>query len=412
MMRDLYISTLFAVLLSTVAPLSAQNAGVPSLGGDATLYVFQDPEPWSGAKYSTPRSFGDRLYLVGGASISQTWMYDRELDSSNSGINSRIGLGVDLAPVHSLEFGATFNGLNNDRYNSVDASYLFNLSGYGERTEDILPFEIRLRGGVEYSFGGYEAAHILGGLRLMYNFSPTIGIFLEPGVSTCVYAGNGSYCEVGDVSSSVMLGLSMRIGGLINSSQQTMAKNRADWDSDRKTLLAIKSNMLYDIALIPNIEVEIAIRDRWSVGAQVMCGWWLKDDYSRCWQIQAADIEGRYWFGDRSKRRALTGWFAGVFASSGFYDFQLDDDSGMQGEFYVMTGVSGGYSMPIGRRLNLEFAAGVGYVVNDYQKYVVYESQYLVADGSQMRFQSVFPAKVEVSLGWLMFRGSKRGGDR
>lgn len=170
----------------------------------------------------------------------------------------------------------------------------------------------------------------------------------------------------------------------------------------QKTLLAIKSNLLYDVVLIPNIEIELPIKDNWSIEAQAMCGWWLMGNNSRCWQIQAADIEGRYWFTNRG--RALTGWFAGLFASAGFYDFQIQETEGLQGEFYVLTGVSGGYSMPIGKRLNLEFAAGVGYIVNNYQRYVIYEEEYLVADGDMMRFQSFFPAKLEISLGWLLFR--------
>ncbi len=180
-------------------------------------------------------------------------------------------------------------------------------------------------------------------------------------------------------------------------------------ESEKKPLFVIKTNLLYDIALTPNLKIEVPIGNRWSVGVQAMCGWWSKSDNSFVWQIQAADLEARYWFGDRTDKRVLSGWFAGAFASGGFYDFQFKDTHGLQGEFYVLTGVSGGYSMPIGRSMNLEFSAGVGYIVNNYQRYVVYEEEYLVADGPTMRYQSLFPAKVEVSLGWLLFRG---GGEK
>lgn len=375
-------------------------------------HLFQNPPQWNGSHYSTPRSILDELYVVGGASLSQVWRYDRELDSSVGGLNTRIGVGVNLAPIHAVELGFSSMDINQDeRHYSLDASYLFNLSAYGECTEDVLPFEILLRGGLEYSFADYSSAHIIGGLRLRYNITPSIGVFLEPSIGACLYSGNNSYYQRGDVTSSAMLGVSVHIGNIISSTSRMMNINSSYWRdynlSDRKTLLAIKSNMLYDISLIPNIEVEVPIFDKWSIGAQAMCGWWLKSDNSRCWQIQAADIEGRYWFGDRSKHRALTGWFAGVFASAGFYDFQLEDTNGIQGEFYVMTGVSGGYAIPIGRRMNLEFTGGIGYLVNDYQKYTVHASEYLVADGPQMRFKSVFPAKLEVSLGWLLFRGGE-----
>lgn len=401
--RHIAVIALMSLLMTT--PLAAQNPGTTPLERDAAEFTFQYPEAWSGSRYTTPHSLLDRLYVAGGASITQTWNNERELDSSDNQLGLRLGLGVRLAPVHSLEFGTSLSG--------IEASYLFNLSSYGERTEEILPFEFSLRGGVDYEFGTESSAHMFGGLRMRYNFTPTFSLYLEPGLGVCGYAAEGSGYVKGDVSASVQFGMGVNLGRMVMASRETMSSNRAYWDannlSDRRVLLTVKSNLLYDIALIPNIEFEIAIKERWSLGAQVLCGWWLKSDNSRCWQIQAADIEGRYWFGDRSRRRELTGWFAGLFASGGFYDFQIKETRGLQGEFYVLTGVSGGYSLPIGRRMNLELAAGVGYIVNNYQRYVVYEEEYLVADGDLMRFQSLFPAKVEVSLGWLLFGG---GNDR
>lgn len=398
-----------ALLIVSTTSLYSQKSGIQPLETSAMSHLYPKPERWSGAKYSSPRSLLDRVYFVGGANMSQTWKYNRELDSSDSGLGGRIGIGFNLAPVHSLEFGSSWNNLNRMiKYNSVDLSYLYNLSAYGERTEDMLPFELLLRIGGEYKFGDFNSAHVTGGLRLKYNVSPSIGVYLEPALGVCAYRGENSPYGFGDVTSSVSLGFSIYPGEVSYYSRRTMERNSTYWYandlSSRKILLSIKSNLLFDIAMIPNIEVEFAIYDKWSFGAQAMCGWWLRDDNSRCWQLQAADIEGRYWFGDRTKRRALTGWFTGIFASAGFYDFQVENTQGIQGDIYVMAGVSGGYSMAIGRRMNMEFTAGVGYIVNDYQKYTVYESEYLVVEGSKMRFQSVFPAKVEVSLGWVMFK--------
>ncbi len=412
MSRVLYI--IIGLLVFSTTVLYSQNDGVLPLETSAMDHLYPQPAKWSGSKYTISKSFVERFYILGGASLSQVWRYDRELDSSIGGYSGSIVAGLNLAPVHAVELGMSFNDINQEsESHSLNASYLFNLSSYAERTEDVLPFEVQLRGGAEYILGASPSAHIEGGLRLKYNILPSVAIFMEPGVGVCAYSGGGSIYQSGDITSSVMFGFSANIADLVSYSRRTMAVNSDYWSSnnlsDRKPLMSIKSNILYDAALIPNIELEVAIKDNWSVGAQVMCGWWLKSDNSRCWQLQAADVEGRYWFGDRSQRRALSGWFAGLFASAGFYDFQLEDTKGLQGEFYVMTGVSGGYSLPIGRRMNMEFALGVGYVVNDYQKYEVYENKYLVADGPLMRFQSIFPAKVEVSLGWLLFkRGSKR----
>ncbi|MFI3285627.1 MAG: DUF3575 domain-containing protein [Rikenellaceae bacterium] len=178
-------------------------------------------------------------------------------------------------------------------------------------------------------------------------------------------------------------------------------------DIDRKLLLAIKTNLLYDLAFTPNIEVEVPFGERWSVNGEFARGWWLKE-HTRCWQVQSAGIEGRYWFGDRSKRDQLTGWFAGLFANTGFCDFQFKDATGVQSDFYYIAGLSAGYSLPLSERFNMEFSAGAGYMVNEYQKYWVENNTTLIEDGPRMKMQSFLPAKVKVSLSWLIFRTKKK----
>ncbi len=407
---NIYRSLLVVAMLITAPCVVAQNSGTTPLVEDATQYLFQRPEPWSGARYSEERGFWRRFYLSGDIGLAQRWQYDTELDEGSKWRWAGIGAGYLLSPVHSLE--ASYSWLDISGQRSLSGSYLFNLSSYAERTEDVQRFEIYLRGGVDYGFGRYRSLDFVGGLRLKYNLSSALGFYLEPGVSICCYTGDNDYARLGDFGSSVRVGMSMNIGETVNSTERVMALNRLYWDSynlsQRKVLMMIKSNILFDIAMIPNIEVEFPISKRLSVEGQLMCGWWLKSDNSRCWQVQAADIEARYWFGARDKRRVMTGLFAGVFASGGFYDFQVKDTRGLQGEFYYLTGVSGGYSMALGRRLNLEFSAGVGYIVNNYQRYEVYEQKYLVADGPLMRYQSVLPAKVEVALGWVLFKRGER----
>lgn len=177
---------------------------------------------------------------------------------------------------------------------------------------------------------------------------------------------------------------------------------------ERKPLFALKTNLLYDLALTPNLELEVPIGRRWSVNAEFQRGWWLRRDNTFCWQIEAAGLEGRYWFGNRENRAVLTGWFAGVFTAGGFYDFQLKRNNGYQGEFYIMTGLSGGYATPIARNLNLEFSLGVGYIVTDYRHYCVIDDE-LIKQGSAMRFSSFVPAKAKVSLVWMINRKVKGG---
>ncbi|MDR1884388.1 MAG: DUF3575 domain-containing protein [Prevotella sp.] len=176
----------------------------------------------------------------------------------------------------------------------------------------------------------------------------------------------------------------------------------------RRSLFAVKTNMLYDLALTPNLEIEVPIGKRWSLNTEFQRGWWKRDD-TFCWQIEAAGLEGRYWFGERDKKRVLTGWFAGVFAGGGFYDFQFKRDEGYQGEFYVMTGLSGGYAKQIRRDWSLEFSFGTGYITMDYKHYRVTGHE-LIAQGPVMRYKAAFlPLKAKISLVCLLHRNKKGG---
>lgn len=178
--------------------------------------------------------------------------------------------------------------------------------------------------------------------------------------------------------------------------------------SVRKPLFALKTNLLYDAAMIPNLEIEIPIGKRWSINAEYQIAWWDKSDNSFCWRINAGGVEARYWFGDRNKHKQLNGWFAGVFVNGGTYDFQVKKDNGYQGDF-IVPGISGGYATPIARNLNLEFSLGVGYMISNYHHYDVI-SRELVDYGQTKQYRSIFPAKAKISLVWMINRNVKKGG--
>ncbi|MEF9986812.1 MAG: DUF3575 domain-containing protein [Bacteroidales bacterium] len=173
-------------------------------------------------------------------------------------------------------------------------------------------------------------------------------------------------------------------------------------------IFAIKTNLLYDAAITPNLELEIPIGKRWSINAEYQLAWWNKKDNSFCWHINAAGIETRYWFGNREKHKSLSGWFAGISVNGGTYDFQLKKDNGYQGNF-IIPGISGGYTTSIARNLNLEFSLGVGYMMSNYHHYNVISSE-LVDNGETKHYRNIFPTKAKVSLVWIINHNVKRGG--
>lgn len=174
---------------------------------------------------------------------------------------------------------------------------------------------------------------------------------------------------------------------------------------------ALKTNLLYDLLLTPSFEVEIPIGNRWSVAGEWIFPWWITKDNGNALQILSGQVEGRYWFGNRTNKPQLTGWFAGFYAGGGLYDLQWKNN-GYQGEFYIAAGASAGYAHTINKSgsLRMEYSLGLGYLNTEYRYYEgMQNNEYLVwqYDG---RYTWIGPTKAKVSLVWMIDwqRGGKR----
>lgn len=168
---------------------------------------------------------------------------------------------------------------------------------------------------------------------------------------------------------------------------------------ERVTVLAIKNNLLYDLALAPNLEIEVPLGQRWSLNTEYKCPWWLSHSRDFCYQLLSGGIEARCWLGNRRHRSRLTGHFIGLYAEGGVYDFQFGSD-GYHGKYYGAGGVSYGYTHPLGRNLALEFSLGMGYLTTEYRKYTPSGSDLIQTDSGHYNF--IGPTKAKVSLVWLI----------
>lgn len=176
-------------------------------------------------------------------------------------------------------------------------------------------------------------------------------------------------------------------------------KKKAKEHKEDNTVLALKNNLLYDLALAPNLEIEIPIGRRWSVNAEYKCPWWSMSSKEICYQLLSGGIESRFWLGDRRLRNRLTGHFVGVYAEGGIYDFQFKGD-GYQGKYYGAAGFSYGYSTQVSRHLAFEFSLGIGYLTTEYQKYTPYEESLVWM--SSGKYNLIGPTKAKISLVWLI----------
>ena len=179
--------------------------------------------------------------------------------------------------------------------------------------------------------------------------------------------------------------------------------SEAEGPVESKTVLAVKNNLLYDLALAPNLEVEIPVGKRWSLNAEYKCPWWLNSKHNFCYQLLSGGVEGRCWLGNRQKRNRLTGHFVGLYAEGGIYDFQWKGD-GYRGDYYGAAGVTYGYARQLARHLSLEFSFGIGYLTTEYKKYTPYEGDIVWTTSGRTTF--IGPTKEKVTLVWLITRGN------
>lgn len=190
---------------------------------------------------------------------------------------------------------------------------------------------------------------------------------------------------------------------------------------DTRTILALKTNLLYDAVSWVNFAIEVPIKERFSVLYYHQFPWWTwgKGNNEFCMRFLSIGAEGRWWFkpmprektAKRIKRDKLMGHFIGVYAESGKWDFERKRDICYQGEHWS-AGLSYGYAMPIGKRLNLELSASVGYASiphRGFEPAADYSELYHLPE-KDGRWHYIGPTKLQVSLVLPITVKVKKGG--
>ena len=175
---------------------------------------------------------------------------------------------------------------------------------------------------------------------------------------------------------------------------------------------ALKSNLLYDALLVPNLSLEASIGSGWTLGAGGMLAWWSKDAKHRYWRIYGGDLEIRKYFGTLAKSKPLQGHHLGIYGDFLTYDFEFGA-KGYQSKATYAAGIKYGYSHPIANRLNLDFALGIGYLHSNYKTYVPRDGCYVYQETKKRKWLG--PTQAEISLVWLLGKGNtnkKKGGKK
>lgn len=176
----------------------------------------------------------------------------------------------------------------------------------------------------------------------------------------------------------------------------------------RPFYMGLKTNLIYDAMALPNIGAEFYIGKNWTLTADWLYGWWDRDPSHRYWRAYGGWLGARKWFGSRADEKPLTGHHMGAFAGVITYDFEFGGTGIMGGlpgrtlwdRCNVICGIEYGYSLPIARRLNLDFSIALGYIGGKYYKYEPRDGWYEWQ--STHRLNWFGPTKAEISLVWLI----------
>lgn len=176
--------------------------------------------------------------------------------------------------------------------------------------------------------------------------------------------------------------------------------------------VALRTNMLYDALLMPNIGCEMYLGKSWSVAANWLYGWWKTDRRHWYWRAYGGDIAVRKWLGKAAEEKPLTGQHIGIYAQIFTYDFAWGGRGYMGGKpggtiwnkMNHAMGAEYGYSLPIARKLNIDFSLGMGYWGGIYHEYKP-RNHYYVWQATKERHW-IGPTKLEVSLVWLLGHGN------
>ncbi|MBD5201603.1 MAG: DUF3575 domain-containing protein [Bacteroidales bacterium] len=139
--------------------------------------------------------------------------------------------------------------------------------------------------------------------------------------------------------------------------------------------VGIKTNILYDAALSPNLGVEIGLAPRWTLDISGNVNAWTVDN--RKWKHWLVQPEARYWLCER-----FQGNFFGLHLLGGQYnvgnighlpDFLGSHFSNLKDHRYqgwgAGAGIAYGHAWVLGKHWNLEAEIGIGWIYTRYDVY-------------------------------------------
>lgn len=141
----------------------------------------------------------------------------------------------------------------------------------------------------------------------------------------------------------------------------------------------IKTNLISDVALSPNLGVEVGLKPHWSLDLTGQLNMWTIHEHK--WKHWLVQPEARYWFCEYFAKH-----FVGLHLIGGQYNFgNIDNDIHFLGSDFSRlkdhrfqgwaagAGIAYGYSFLLNRHLNLELEIGIGMIRTWYDEFECFD---------------------------------------
>lgn len=167
----------------------------------------------------------------------------------------------------------------------------------------------------------------------------------------------------------------------------------------------VRTNLLGDAILVPNIGGEITVGKNWSLGADFYLQWITNRDKDKFYQTYILDVDARYWWGKQHAKRRLSGWHFGPYGQAITWDME-NGHKGTQSRVFFWTFAVGGelgYNLPLGKkqRWGLDFNIGIGYLHTKYNVYYPGHNRKYYFDHRQCK-NFFGPTRLGISLNYFI----------
>ena len=162
--------------------------------------------------------------------------------------------------------------------------------------------------------------------------------------------------------------------------------------------LALETNLLYDLLLIPNIGVEVGVYENITVGISYHNIWLRNKARTRWYRTEGLEMDGRYYL--NKEGLPFKGHHVGIYAQMLTWDITFKKKGRLAERWSYGAGILYGYNMPIIEDLNLDLEIGLGYLGGKRHRYTPQDGHRVW--NSSKTHHWVGPTKIKVTAQWMI----------